>query len=396
MIDDIYSVSMNIRRIIALSGIEPDDESVRDAIEEYVFCNPEYAYRSFEESRMLIDSVFNCLRKDMGILQKYMDDDRVTEIMVNGPDVIFIEDSDRIYRAPEQFYSVDELEEMIRRIAGRVRKEFNEMNPILDARLEDGSRVNAVYKNIAIGGPVLTVRKFPKDALTMDKLIDSGTVTYEAAVCLEELVAAGYSVFISGGTSSGKTTFLNCLTEYIPEDERLIVIEDSAELQVKNHRNVVRLECRAANSQGIGAVTMTDLIKSSLRMRPSRIIVGEVRGGEVADMINANNTGHMGSLSTGHGNSIEGMIKRLEAMFLQATDYPMSAIRAQISEGIDVFVHLQRMPDMTRKVTEIAEVTGLDGDRYVLNTLYRYVPGEGLEATGNGIENDYKFRISKN
>lgn len=395
MINDIYAVSAQIRKRISYSGIEVNDESVREEIESFVFSDERYAFRKYEDNRHLIDSVFSCLRRDMGILQKYMDDDDITEIMVNGPDDVYIEDGNGISKVGERFYSTDELEEMIRRIAGSVRKEFNELNPVLDARLSDGSRVNAVYKNIAIGGPVLTVRKFPKHALTMDHLISTGTITGEAAGMLAELVAAGYSIFISGGTSSGKTTFLNCMTEFIPESERIIVIEDSAELQVKNHSNLVRLECRHANAQGVGEMTMTDLIRTSLRMRPSRIIVGEVRGGEVADMINANNTGHMGSLSTGHGNSIEGMIKRLESMFLQATDFPMDAIRAQICEGIDIFVHLQRMPDRSRKVIEIAELTGFENDRFILNGLFKYIPGKGLTATGNEIKNDYKFRISQ-
>lgn len=396
MIDDIYEVSTNVRRIIAYSGKNMNDDEVRDAIEDYVLSNDEYAFRKPSENSRLIRCVFNCLRKDLGILQPYIEDEEVTEIMVNGAKKIFIENNEDIYRVNDEFYSTDELEEMIRRIAGAVRKEFNELNPILDARLEDGSRVNAVYKNIAIDGPILTIRKFPKEPLNMEKLIQGGTITKEAAMFLERAVKAGYSIFISGGTSSGKTTFLNCLTEYIPEDERLIVIEDSAELQVKKHTNLVRLECRAKNAQGVGDISMTDLIKTSLRMRPSRIIVGEVRGKEVADMINANNTGHMGSLSTGHGNSIQGMLKRLESMFLQATDFPMNAIRAQITEGLDLFVHLQRMPDRKRKVMEIAELTGVEDGRYILNSIFKYEPGEGLKSTGNGIENDYKFRISEN
>ena len=272
-------------------------------------------------------------------------------------------------------------------------REFNELNPILDARLEDGSRVNGVYKNIALNGPALTIRKFPKEALTMDRLVANGTLGREAADFLKACVEAGLNIFISGGTSSGKTTFLNCLADYIPPDERLVVIEDSAELQIKNHSNLVRLECRNSNIQGRGEVTMTDLIKTSLRMRPSRIIVGEVRGGEVSDMINACNTGHDGSLSTGHGNSIHGMIKRLESMYLQAADFPVSAIRAQIAEGIDLIVHLGRMPDNSRKVLEIAELTGISEDEIRLNRLFEYDIEKGLVPTGNNIQNIFKFKM---
>ena len=393
MINDVYEVSSEIRKILALSGETLSDAYVIEKIEEHILTDERFAYRSFKENRILIDSVFNSLRKDLGILQPYIENEQVSEIMVNGSSSVFVEFKDGITQVSEKFYSSDEVEELIRRIAGRVRKEFNELNPILDARLEDGSRVNAVYKNVALGGPSLTIRKFPKEALTMDKLIELGTVTSEAADFLRNLVFAGYNIFISGGTSSGKTSLLNCLTEFIPEDERIVVIEDSAELQIKGHSNVIRLECKAANSQGIGEITMTDLIKTSLRMRPERIIVGEVRGKEVADMINANNTGHDGSISTGHGNSVKGMIKRLEAMFLQATDFPMAAIRAQITEGIDIFVHLQRMPDRSRKVVEITEICGFSGDEYILNPLFSYSPEKGLVPTGNTIADDFKFRI---
>ena len=227
----------------------------------------------------------------------------------------------------------------------------------------------------------------------MESLVSNGTLDRQAADFLKSCVEAGLNIFISGGTSSGKTTFLNCLADYIPSDERLVVIEDSAELQIKNHSNLVRLECRNSNIQGRGKVTMTDLIKTSLRMRPSRIIVGEVRGSEVADMINACNTGHDGSLSTGHGNSIHGMIKRLESMYLQAADFPVSAIRAQIAEGIDMIVHLGRMPDNSRKVLEIAELTGISDNEIQFNRLFEYDIKNGLVSTGNRIQNTFKFKM---
>ena len=373
-----------------------DDIDAMGIILDCILEEADMCMAEMKELELLAEKIFLKTRRSLGILTPLVEDSEITEIMVNGPDKIFYEKEGNILRASMCFDSEEELEEIMQRIMSEVHREINELNPIADARLPDGSRVNGVFRNIAVSGSTLTIRKFSDNYMELEDLTANGTMTPDTALLLEALTFCGYNLFVSGGTSSGKTTLLNALGGCIDPSERVIVIEDSAELQVKNHKNVIRLECRAANSQGIGAVTMTDLIKSSLRMRPSRIIVGEVRGGEVADMINANNTGHMGSLSTGHGNSIEGMIKRLEAMFLQATDYPMSAIRAQISEGIDVFVHLQRMPDMTRKVTEIAEVTGLEGESYVLNSLYRYVPGEGLEATGNGIQNDYKFRISKN
>lgn len=369
------------------------DGDVRDIVEDIVFSDDVYSYRSYRRNRDLIDAVFNSIRRELGILSPYADDESVSEIMVNGSGHVFIETAEGITQTGDSFYSSDELEELIRRIAGRVHREFNELNPILDARLPDGSRVNAVYRNVALDGPALTIRKFPSEEINMKRLISYGTVTSDAADFLRCCVEAGINIFISGGTSSGKTTFLNCLTDYIPHEERIVVIEDSAELKIQGHDNVVRLECRNGNVQGNGRVTMTDLIRTSLRMRPSRIIVGEVRGGEVSDMINACNTGHDGSLSTGHGNSIEGMLKRLEAMYMQASDFPVAAIRSQIAEGIDLIVHLSRMPDRSRKVIEIAEVAGIEDGRICTNSIFKYEPGKGLIRTGNSMSNVYKFRI---
>ncbi len=393
MVNEIYEVTDIIRKLISRTRTGVEDDEVREIIEKYIFSRQEFAYRDCEENLHIINSIFYNLRKDLSILQPYIEDDDIKEIMVNGKDKIFVEKTTGIEETGDSFYSAEVLEELIRRIAAKVHREFNELNPILDARLEDGSRVNGVYKNIALNGPALTIRKFPKEALTMEALVANGTLDRKAADFLKACVEAGLNIFISGGTSSGKTTFLNCLADYIPADERLVVIEDSAELQIKNHNNIVRLECRNSNIQGRGEVTMTDLIKTSLRMRPSRIIVGEVRGREVADMINACNTGHDGSLSTGHGNSIHGMIRRLESMYLQAADFPVSAIRAQIAEGIDLIVHLGRMPDNSRKVLEIAELTGISDDEIELNGLFEYDIQKGLVTTGNRIQNTFKFKM---
>lgn len=392
-VKEVHEVSEKVRKEINRNRNNVTDDDVSEIIRETVFNDERFAYGSFEDNRALADAVFNKLRRNLSILQPYADDDSVTEIMVNGIYQIFIEDGSGIYLTHDHFYSTEELEELIRRIAGKVHREFNELNPILDARLPDGSRVNAVYRNVALNGPVLTIRKFPEREISMDTLIEYGTITKEAAEFLRVCVRSGINIFISGGTSSGKTTFLNCLTDFIPEDERLVVIEDSAELKIQGHDNVVRLECRTENVQGNGRVDMTDLIRTSLRMRPSRIIVGEVRGAEVADMINACNTGHDGSLSTGHGNSIDGMMKRLEAMYMQGSDFPVSAIRAQIAEGIDMDVHLSRMPDRSRKVVQIAEICGIEDGEISKNLLFDYDPEKGLCRTENPLINTYKMKI---
>ncbi|MDD3168874.1 MAG: CpaF family protein, partial [Eubacteriales bacterium] len=332
-------------------------------------------------------------------------DKEVSEIMVNGIDHIFIEKKGKIEKLDLHFESIDDLEEIIRRIAAKVHREINEMNPIVDARLDDGSRVNAVYKNVALNGPILTIRRFPENRITMEDLLRIETITGEAAEFLKILVKSGYNIFISGGTSSGKTTFLNVLSEYIPKDERVIVIEDAAELQISGIENIVRLECKNANVQGKGEVNVRQLIKASLRMRPNRIIVGEVRGEEVLDMIQAMNTGHDGSLSTGHGNSTEGMLSRIEAMFLQAADFPIDAIRSQIAEAIDIIVHLGRLPDKSRKVMEISEIEGYHDGKIYINPLFKYIintsdftkdaaPKGGLMKTGNVLKNTMKLEMN--
>lgn len=289
---EFQDIISDIRKGLVLSESEITDDSVMRAIEEYVFRNQQLQMKHPNENSQLIRRLFCSMRRELDILQPYIEDERVSEIMVNGINDIFVEKSGNLQRIDLNFDSEEQLEELIRRIAAKVHREINELNPIVDARLEDGSRVNAVYKNIALNGPILTIRKFPRNAIDMETLIEKGSITREAAHFLERLVKAGYNCFISGGTSSGKTTFLNVLSNYIPSSERVIVIEDSAELQIRQISNLVRLECKQANSLKRGSINMEQLIKTSLRMRPDRIIVGEVRGKEVIDMIQAMNTGH--------------------------------------------------------------------------------------------------------
>ncbi|MDR1953989.1 MAG: CpaF family protein [Clostridiales Family XIII bacterium] len=371
------------------------DEQVRERVEDRVLRGEEYAALSIREKTRVTDMVFNRLRKDLNVLQPLADDPAISEIMVNGKDDVFTERNGRLRKENVSFETTEELEEVIRRVAAKIHREINELSPILDARLEDGSRVNAVYRNVALNGPILTIRKFPESRITMKELLAYGTITQEAADFLIKLVRAAYNIFISGGTGSGKTTFLNALSNFIPKHERIITIEDSAELQIREIENLVRLECRNANVQNKGAVTMRQLIRASLRMRPNRIIVGEVRGEEVLDMIQAMNTGHDGSLSTGHGNSPEGMLYRLEAMFLQAADFPIEAIRRQITEGIDIMVHLGRLSDTRRVVLDISEISGMEGGEIVLNKLFTFDQDKGLIATGRELINKTKMMVNQ-
>lgn len=382
-----------IRKQLVLQEKEITDDSALQVIEEYVLHHRDCSVEHPREIRKMVDRIFYALRRELDILQPYIEDEKVSEIMVNGIHDIFIERSGVMEKTDMEFDSVEQLEELIRRLAAKVHREINELNPIVDARLEDGSRINAVYKNIALNGPILTIRKFPQKAIDMEFLIRRGSITREAADFLEMLVKAGYNCFISGGTSSGKTTFLNVLSNFIPKSERVIVIEDSAELQIKQITNLIRMECKQANSQKKGQVAMEDLIKTSLRMRPDRIIVGEVRGKEVVDMAQAMNTGHSGSMSTGHGNSIQGMLRRLESMFLQAADYPIEAVRSQIAEGIDIIIHLGKVSDGNRKVLEIAEIDGIYDGEIVTNLLFKYRPAKGLLATGNHLIHREKLEL---
>lgn len=390
---DAQQVIKEIRKVLTFREEDLTDEAALAIIEDTILRDKKMAMLSYKENQKLIHRVFYSLRRDLDILQPYIEDERVSEIMVNGTDDIFVEIGGRLERVDLKFDTVEELEELIRRLAAGVHREINELNPIVDARLPDGSRVNAVYKNIALNGPILTIRKFPQQAIEMSDLIRMGSITQEAADFLEKLVKAGYNCFVSGGTSSGKTTFLNVLSNFIPPSERVILIEDSAELQIRHIENLVRLECRQANAQKKGEITMEDLIKTSLRMRPDRIIVGEVRGKEVMDMIQAMNTGHDGSLSSGHGNSISGMLRRLESMFLQAADFPVDAIRSQIAEGIDVIIHLGRLSDGSRKVLEIAEIQGLIQGEIKTNLLFRYKPNHGLMLCGKGLVHREKLEL---
>lgn len=388
--EEIRRYIAEIRLMITDSEGTLSDEEAMERIEEFVFSQKKAGSCSHRENRKVIERVFLSLRKEMDILQPYIDDKSISEIMVNGKDCIFIERNGIPERLPLQFDTTDDLEELIRRIASRVHREINELNPIVDARLSDGSRVNAIYRNIALNGPILTIRKFPEKVMDMEDLLKNGTVTEDEAGFLRVAVSAGYNCFVCGGTSSGKTTMLNVLSQFIPEHERVVVIEDSAELQIDQVENIVRLECRNANVQGKGGVDMSQLVKASLRLRPDRIIIGEVRGKEVMDMIQAMNTGHDGSLSTGHANSIEGMLKRLEAMFLQAADFPVEAIRSQIMEGIDIMIHMSRMKDGSRSVTEISELKGMENGEIAVNPLFR----KGSRVEGSRLIHREKLQIA--
>ena len=382
-------------RLIGGVGEQNDTTALR-IIEDVVLTDPRVKDCNHQEIGTIIRRLFYHLRRDLDFLAPYAEDPLVTEIMVNGPDLIFIEREGEILQLEETFESTEQLEQLIRRIGAGVHREINEANPVLDARLKDGSRVSAIYKNIALNGPILTIRRFPKTRLSMEDLIRGNTITKEAADFLEQLVKAGYNIFLSGRTNSGKTTMLSVLMGFIPKEERLIVIEDSAELQVEEEgRNVVRMETRSANVQGKGQVSIGDLIRASLRMRPDRIIVGEVRGGEVVEMIGAMQTGHAGSLSTGHGNSPSGMLRRMEAMFLSAVEYPVDSIRGQISEAIDIIVHMDRLGDRSRRVMEIVEVLPCQNGQIGFNPLFHYTPEQGLVSVGNGLIRGEKLNRGK-
>ena len=387
--DGILKAEEAVRKKILEKG-ELTDEEVIDMIEEELFkSDPGMSPDGYEEA---VFRIFGRIRSRLGPLYRLAGDRDINEIMVNGFDNVFVEKRGEIKRVKSVFTSTGELEDVIRNIAAEVRREINELNPILDARLSDGSRVNAVYKNIALSGPVLTIRKFSRNRMTMKKLTEFGSITEECAQMLRTLVESGYNIFVSGGTSSGKTTFLNALSDFIPEEKRVIIIEDSAELQLTGVDNLVQMECHNANSLGKGLVSMDMLIKTSLRMRPDYIIIGEVRGREVADMLQALNTGHCG-MSTGHGNSVRGMLRRLEAMYLMAGKLPLEAIRAQIVEALDIMVHLARTADGKRRVIEVQEIAGIEGDSYVLNPLF--LPGEDmrLKRTGNEICRNIKLKL---
>ncbi|MBO5573472.1 MAG: CpaF family protein [Clostridium sp.] len=353
-----------------------DDELLTERIDAAIQQECEKNYLDLGQRIRLRKELYDSFRR-LDILQELVDDPDVTEIMVNGTDRIFVEKKGRILRWDRGFSSTEQLEDLIQQVVSRVNRTVNFASPIADARLEDGSRVHVVLPPVALDGPTLTIRKFP-EAFDMERLIFGGSITEEAADFLEKLVKAGYNIFVSGGTGSGKTTFLNALSGFIPSDERIITIEDSAELQIRHIPNLVRLETRAGNGEGADPVTMTDLIRASLRMRPTRIIVGEVRGAEALDMLQAMNTGHDGSLSTGHANSAADMLLRLETMVLMAaSDLPLAAVRMQIASGLDIIVHLGRLRDRSRRVLEITEVLGYEDGCIRLNPLYRFEEDAG-------------------
>lgn len=315
--------------------------------------------------------LFNAFRK-LDLLEEFLEDDEITEVMINGTQNIFYEKKGRIFQSDKRFLSKEKLEDVIQQIVAGANRLVNEASPIVDARLADGSRVNVVLAPIALNGPIVTIRKFPTESITMKQLIAWNSISEEVAEFLALLVESGYNIFISGGTGSGKTTFLNALSQYIPKDERIITIEDNAELRILDVTNLVSLEARNANVEGTGEVTIRQLIKSALRMRPDRIIVGEVRSAEAIDMLQALNTGHDGSLSTGHANSPEDMLSRLETMVLMGMELPLTAIRRQIASGIDVIVHLGRLRDKSRKLLEVSEVMDYREGEIHLQTVYRY------------------------
>ena len=429
------------------------DSELQQQIEDIVEQRIGAGYCSIEQRVSIVEQVYSSIR-GFGLLDSIIKDDTITEVMINGPENVFIEQNGRLFKLDKQFESQRKLEDIIQRIVGLAGREVNQANPICDTRLPDGSRVNVVLPPIALCGPTVTIRKFSKTPMTIAKLIEYGSLTQEIADKLQMLVEAKYNIFISGGTGSGKTTFLNALSNYIPKDERVITIEDSAELQIEGIENLVSLETRNANASGAGQITIRDLIKSSLRMRseriitiedsaelrflehphvvrlearprnaegtgevtirdlvinalrmrPDRIVVGECRGAEALDMLQAMNTGHDGSLSTGHANSTEDMLSRLETMVLQgAAGLPLEAIRQQIASAVDIIIHLSRLRDKSRKTMEITEVVGYEDGRIVLNPLYVFEEDENstltkvsgrLKRTEYAMKNDHKLRLA--
>ncbi len=381
----------------------PSDDDVLSQIEQVVFEHTVEDNLTISEKQQMIERIMNSFR-GLDALQPLIEDKSITEIMINSYDEIFIERNGQVMKSPQKFENERRLENVIQKIVGFVNRVVNESSPIVDARLKDGSRVNVVLPPIALNGPTMTIRKFPEKPMDMQELVRLGALTEDVAIFLQKLVVAKYNMFIGGGTGSGKTTFLNALSNFIPQDERIITIEDSAELQILNVPNIVRLETRNANTEGRGEITIRQLIRSSLRMRPNRVIVGEVRGAEALDMLQAMNTGHDGSLSTGHANSTSDMLSRLESMVISGAEMPISVVRKQIASAIDVMIHLMRLRDRTRKVVEISEIIGVD-DRgeVMLNSLFRFQErGEtadgkiigSLVPTGNVMRELDKLRFA--
>lgn len=375
------------------------DDEIREVISNIIAEKSQEKYLTLIEKKAVMDGVFNSMR-GLDVLQPLVDDPSVTEIMINGPDTVFIEQDGKLFKKDVSFGSEEKLQNVIQNIVAKVNRTVNESTPIVDARLQDGSRVNVVLPPIALNGPTVTIRKFSNKPMTVERLIGYKSITPEVAEFLERCVKAKYNIFISGGTGSGKTTFLNAISNFIPHDERVITIEDSAELQIKGVDNLVRMETRNANMEGKGEITIRDLIKSSLRMRPERIVVGEVRGAEALDMLQAMNTGHDGSLSTGHANSTKDMLSRLETMVLTGAPLPLEAIRQQIASAVDIIIQLSRLRDKSRRTMEISEVVGYENGEIKLNPLFQFIEeGEDenhkiigkLTRTQNPMVHTYKL-----
>ncbi len=361
------------------SSRELSDAELMEQIEEELQKTDKNGLLSFEERKAYARALFDSFRK-FGILQELIEDEEVTEILVNGADKIFYEKQGELHLFPKSFSKEEELSDLIQTICAGGNRMVNEASPIVDTRLADGSRVNIVLQPVSLDGSSISIRKFSKEPMNMEKLLAYGSLSQEMADFLEKLVKSGYNIFVSGGTGAGKTTFLNALSGYIPKDERVITIEDSAELQLNGIANLIRLETRTAGFEGVDSIGIRELIRTALRMRPSRIIVGECRGAEAIDLLSANNTGHSGSLGTGHANGTYDMIHRLETMVLMGMELPVAAIRGQIVSGIDIFIHLGRLRDKSRKVLEIAEIEGMKDGEILLNVLYQFV--ETKEVNG--------------
>lgn len=363
---------------------ETGEEELREIIRKVLDSASKDEYIPLQEKIRMSRELFNAFRR-LDILQEMIEDDEITEIMVNGTDNIFYEKEGRIFKSEKRFLSEERLTDVIQQIVGETNRYVNEASPIADARLKDGSRVNAVLKPVAVNGPILTIRKFPSETVKMKDLIRMGSITEEAVDFIEKMVKAKYNIFVSGGTGAGKTTFLNAMSDFIPKDERIITIEDNAELQIQGVENLVRLEARNANPEGEGEVTIRNLIRSALRMRPDRIIVGEVRGEETVDMIgSAMLNGHSGSMSTGHANNPSDMINRLETMMMMGIDLPLQAIQRQIASALDIIIHLGRLRDKTRKVLQIEEILSYSEERIKTNTLYEFKEEESKDEKVNG------------
>lgn len=374
-------------------GVSFSDEQMQDEIEIRVLKRGQMEYLTIEEKMELVKKIFNSVRR-LDVLQELLEDQDITEIMINGPDHIFIEKGGRLLDSGKKFPSQAKLEDVIQQIVSKVNRVVNEASPIVDVRLLDGSRVNVVLPPVALDGPVMTIRRFPENPFDMDKLLELGSITKEAAVFLRTLVEARYNIFISGGTGSGKTTFLNALSNYIPSTERIVTIEYSAELQIQNIANLVRLETRNANLEGKNEITVRDLVRSALRQRPDRIIIGEIRDAAVIELLSAMNTGHDGSISTGHANSPVDMLRRLETLVLTGMDIPLQAVRSQIASAIEIVVQLGRLRDKSRKVLEIDEVCGIEDGEIVLRPLYKFQETKGSSkehVKGHLVATDHRL-----